>query len=127
MISLLMSSLSAFADDLDAASAEALQKTQALLKDSKQFDKAARENNESRAALGTLNNSLPQASDQQVAREIGSMAFEKITQEAKGDPEKMKQIMSELQSNPSAMEKYLTPEAREKLRNLANKQSSSGH
>lgn len=52
--------------------------------------------------------------------DLASQLLETISREAKGDPEKMSQLLMEAQSNPQAFyEKYFTPEQKAKVRGIA--------
>ncbi len=54
------------------------------------------------------------------AYQISSGLMETIVSQTGGDQEKMQEIMSKLLANPQALEQYLTPAQREKIRTMAS-------
>ncbi len=49
---------------------------------------------------------------------IADQVYERLAKENGNDPEKMMKILGEFQSNPAAFQNYLTPEQKEKVKQL---------
>lgn len=58
--------------------------------------------------------------DSQKAYELSAQLMSTIVAQTGGDPQKMQQLVLELQSNPHALEKLLTPLQRDQIRQMAS-------
>jgi hypothetical protein len=103
----------------DKASIEALQKTQALLKDPEARKKAAQANPQAAQAVQQLEALAGSKQNEQMMYELASDLFGDLTKEAKGDPNKMMELLQKAQKDPESYGKKLTPQQREQIRMLS--------
>jgi hypothetical protein len=112
-------SLSARADELDAASATALEETRALLGNPEARKAATAEDPKAKAADQGLKSLGLNGADQESVYGISSEILEKWVRETGGDPTKLNTRIQDLMRNPAAFEKELTPEQLAKIRRLS--------
>lgn len=103
---------------LDAATTEALQKTQQSLTNPAERAKAIQISPQAREQDSKVRSMLGNHADG--AYKISAGVIEKIVREAGGDTAKMQAIMNQLMSNPQMLEQYLTPAERDSIRKMAS-------
>lgn len=108
--------------DLDSSQKEGLKKTQDLLTNSKERDKALANDPKAKdidAKAGALAGS---SANKEEMYSISSELIEKIVKQTDGDPAKMQQLLNEAQKDPKAFyEKYFDDGQKSRVRNLATK------
>lgn len=97
---------------------EALNKTQNLLRNPGERQKAMANDPKAQAADSKVKALLGPNTEK--AYEISAQLMERIVAETGGDPVKMQNLMLELQGNPRALEKYLSPAQRDMIRQMAS-------
>lgn len=105
----------------DASSQNAMRQTQELLKNKEEREKVAIDPKGKKVIqdIKTLT-----GGDKKSEEEIYGLAADLmplLMEEAKGDPNKMMEILQEAQKDPEAFAKRWTPEQRKKLKGLADK------
>lgn len=98
--------------------AEALRNTQQLLRNPSEREKAIA--NDPKAVEADSKAKQLLGPNTEKAYELSAQLMQTIVAETNGDPQKMQQLMQELQSNPHALEKYLTPAQRDMIRQMAS-------
>lgn len=113
----------AYAEGLDAASQTALQQTKEMLMNQQNRQKTIGEDKSGKSAAGDsqLRNTLGSQENINQAYGIASGVFQQLVQQTGGDPQKLNQLLSELQRNPASLEQHLTPEQKSQLEALAKK------
>jgi hypothetical protein len=107
--------------ELDAASKEALEKTNALLKDKKQRDEYNKTSPKAQAADAFANQVGGSAQGTQNIYELSAKVFEKLVKKYNGDPEKMKQVLEQAQKDPAGFaNSEFTSEELKALRELSS-------
>lgn len=96
----------------------ALQQTQQVLTNPEERRKALQADPQAAANDAKVQKVL--GAGTQEAYELSSQLMSTIVAQTGGDPQKMQQLMLELQSNPHALEKLLTPAQREQIRRMAS-------
>lgn len=97
---------------------QALQQTQDLLVNPAERQKALNADPAAKANDAKVQQLL--GADSQKAYELSAQLMSTIVAQTGGDPQKMQQLMLELQSNPHALEKLLTPTQRDQIRKMAS-------
>jgi hypothetical protein len=97
---------------------QALQQTQELLINPAERQKALNVDPAAKANDAKVQKLL--GADSQKAYELSAQLMSTIVAQTGGDPQKMQQLMLELQSNPHALEKLLTPAQRDQIRKMAS-------
>lgn len=97
---------------------QALQQTQDLLINPAERQKALNADPAAKANDAKVQQLL--GKDSQKAYELSAQLMSTIVAQTGGDPQKMQQLMLELQSNPHALEKLLTPSQRDQIRKMAS-------
>jgi hypothetical protein len=97
---------------------QALQQTQELLINPAERQKALNADPAAKANDAKVQQLL--GKDSQKAYELSAQLMSTIVAQTGGDPQKMQQLMLELQSNPHALEKLLTPSQRDQIRKMAS-------
>lgn len=97
---------------------QALQQTQDLLTNPAERQKAINADPKAKANDASVQKLL--GVDSQKAYELSAQLMSTIVAQTGGDPQKMQQLMLELQSNPRALEKLLTPAQRDQIRKMAS-------
>lgn len=97
---------------------QALQQTQEVLINPAERQKALNADPKAKATDSKVQQLL--GADTQKAYELSSQLMSTIVAQTGGDPQKMQQLMLELQSNPHALEKLLTPAQRDQIRKMAS-------
>lgn len=97
---------------------QALQQTQDLLINPAERQKALNADPAAKANDAKVQKLL--GADSQKAYELSAQLMSTIVAQTGGDPQKMQQLMLELQSNPHALEKLLTPAQRDQIRKMAS-------
>ncbi len=97
---------------------QALQQTQNVLVNPAERQKALQADPKAAANDAKVQQLL--GSDTQKAYELSAQLMSTIVAQTGGDPQKMQQLMLELQSNPHALEKLLTPAQRDQIRQMAS-------
>lgn len=97
---------------------QALQQTQDLLINPAERQKALNADPAAKANDAKVQQLL--GADSQKAYELSAQLMSTIVAQTGGDPQKMQQLMLELQSNPHALEKLLTPSQRDQIRKMAS-------
>lgn len=114
------------AKPLDAASLEALQKTQGLLINPEQRAQAMKNDPKALANDAKVKSTLGNQS--QPAYELSAQVLETIVKKTNGDPKQMQEIVNQLMSNPQMLEQYLTPQQRDQIRGMASQiEKQQGH
>ncbi len=98
--------------------AEALRNTQQMLRNPAEREKAMANDPTALQADSKAKQILGPNTEK--AYELSAQLMQTIVAETNGDPKKMQQLMQELQSNPHALEKYLTPAQRDMIRQMAS-------
>ena len=94
---------------LDKDSQKGLEDTKALLKNSTERQKAIDKDPKAKDVDNKVNALTGNSGTKEDVYGIASEVFEKVAEEAKGDPNKMQQLMLEAQQNPQKFyEKYFT-------------------
>lgn len=106
------------AQPLDAASLEALHKTQDLLISPEQRAQAMKNDPKALANDAKVKNTL--GDQTQPAYELSAQVLETIVRKTNGDPKQMQEIVNQLMTNPQMLEQYLTPQQREQIRGMAS-------
>lgn len=107
--------------ELDQYDQKALQQTQELLKNPSERNKAIANDKAAKdidAKTGSLAGS---AEKKEEIYSIAAQVMEKITKDANGDPEKMKKLLQEAQSNPEAFYNKFDSSQKSQIQNLAGK------
>lgn len=111
----------AYAQHLDSASQEALQKTQELLKDPAARRQAIKGDPKGQSA----DKMVDQISGGGTAKEdvygLASDVFAELVKETGGDAKKMEDLLAQFARNPAAFTERWTPEQRARLKALAEK------
>jgi len=111
--------LNATATKTDAQiNAEALRKTQDLLRNQAERQKAIA--NDPKAQSVDSNAKALLGANTEKAYELSAQLMERIVAETGGDPQKMQKLILDLQSNPQSLEKYLSPAQRDLIRQMAS-------
>lgn len=97
---------------------QALQQTQDLLVNPAERQKAINADPKAKANDAKVQQLL--GADSHKAYELSAQLMSTIVAQTGGDPQKMQQLMLELQSNPHALEKLLTPAQRDQIRKMAS-------
>jgi hypothetical protein len=106
------------AADLDAPSAEALEKTKELLVNPTVREEAiAKDANAKKADDGVKKLGLSKSDEESVYR-MGSVIFESMVKETGGNVEALQKKLQDYARNPAEFEKALTPAQREEIRRL---------
>lgn len=114
------------AQPLDAASTEALQKTQNLLFNPEQRAQAMKNDPKALANDAKVKSSL--GDQTQPAYELSAQVLETIVKKTNGDPRQMQEIVNQLMTNPQLLEQYLTPQQRDQIRSMASQiEKQQGH
>ncbi len=112
---------------LDVHQRKGLDDTKSLLKDKKQRDDFIKTDKAAQEVDAKVDALAGSAKNKQEIYSISADVMEKLTNEAKGDPEKMKQILEMAQKNPKAFyEKYFDHNAQQRVRGVANEIEKSG-
>jgi len=90
----------AFAEDLDAASQQALQQTQDLMKNDSARQQVIDQSPELRKMDGKVGDLVGSPANKDKMYDISAGVMKKLTEEGGGDPEKMKALLEEAQKNP---------------------------
>lgn len=105
----------------DATSSEALEKTQALLKNPALREQALKADPHARAADSQARalegNGIPANAIYDLSSEI----FEDLVKEANGDPLKMQEILQQAQKDPKGFAERMSEKNKRKLRDLSGK------
>ncbi|MEK6554504.1 MAG: hypothetical protein AABZ31_04640 [Bdellovibrionota bacterium] len=87
--------------ELDAASKEALEKTNSLLKDKKQRDAYNKTDAKAQQADAFAHKVGGSEAGTQSIYELSAKVFEKLVQKYNGDPAKMKEVLERAQKDPA--------------------------
>lgn len=98
--------------------AEALRKTQDLLRNQAERQKAIA--NDPKAQSVDSNAKALLGANTEKAYELSAQLMERIVAETGGDPQKLQKLILDLQSNPQSLEKYLSPAQRDLIRQMAS-------
>lgn len=109
---------------LDSASSEALTKTQDVLTDPNARKDALKNDAKAREADSRVKSIAGDKSEDVYA--LASSIFGKLVAEAGGDPLKLQQLIEKAQKNPEAFGSSLSPDDRQKLKELARQLESRG-
>jgi hypothetical protein len=112
-------------EDLDAHQQKGLQDTTNLLKSKSERDAFIRKSKNAKEADDKAGAIAGSSEGKEEIYDMSSQIFEKITQESKGDPAKMQQLLEDAQKNPEAFyNKYFTSEQKARLKKIADKSDS---
>lgn len=112
--------------ELDKASQEALEKTQALLRDPNQRNAAIKDNKDAQRNHESLE-SLLGAGNTNGVYDISAEVFEKLVKESNGDPVVMQQKLQEAQKNPEAFaKKYFNSSQQARIKQMAEQAGGAG-
>ncbi len=108
---------------LSLASAEdqALEQTKNLLRDRDAREKSVKDTKGAKAMQDVKNLTGGDAVAEDEIYGLASDVMPILMEEAKGDPNKMMQILEEAKNNPEAFAKRWTPEQRKRLKTLSEK------
>jgi hypothetical protein len=106
-------------EGLDAASMEALQKTQNLLNDREARDKAVAKDAKARDADQRAAQAAGSAENKERMYQLASDLMPGIASETGGDPEKMQKLVESLQRDPASLEQHLTTQQRLEIKRIA--------
>lgn len=123
LFSVLMFSISAVAQNAQGLSNEqqdALRKTQELLRDKNQRQRALEVDPKAKAQDASIDKSFGGDQNKQRAYEISADVFGSMVQETGGDDAKIQKMLQDAQANPEAFYNNMTPEQRQQIRELAN-------
>lgn len=118
MTALLLILCPVFAEELDNASQEALQKTQVLLKDKSQRDAYIRDHPEALAADKKAGE-LGDPADKERAYDISADIYSDIVKNTNGDAKKQKELLDKAAANPEAFYNSLSPSQKAQIHDLA--------
>ncbi len=110
--------------ELDKYDQQALKQTQDLLSNPNERGRAIEQDQSAKdvdAKVGALAGST--ANKEEIYGLAGQM-MERITKETNGDPEKMKKLLLEAQTNPEAFYNKMNPSQKTQISNLADKINS---
>ncbi len=113
----------AAAGELDGASQEALDKTQGLLTNKAERDKAVRGDAKAEAADAKVQALPGSAQDKEAIYGISSEIFADLAKEANGDPVKMQEIMAKAQADPQGFYNSLSKKNQQSIEEAAKKMS----
>jgi hypothetical protein len=134
MLNVLMA-LSAFAlvpalahsqDELDGASAEALVKTQALLRDPQKRAQAAAASPQAQFVDKQAQSLAGSSENTNAIYDLSADIMESLVMKTNGDPAKMKELLDQAKNDPKGFAEKLTPEQRQKLTEISRKIPVSG-
>lgn len=113
-------SIHGHAQNLDAASGQALKQTQSLLQNPSKREEFSKNSAKAKAAEAYVNKIT--GGNTKTSQEIYSLAsdvFANVVKGSHGDPAKMQKELEKFSRNPAAFAATWTPEQREKLRELS--------
>ncbi|MFL5815845.1 MAG: hypothetical protein ACJ763_19910 [Bdellovibrionia bacterium] len=112
--------------ELDSASAEALTKTQALLRDPQKRAQAAAANPQAQFVDKQTQALAGSAENTNAIYDLSADIMESLVLKTNGDPAKMKELMDQAKNDPKGFTENLTPEQRQKLKEISQKIPVSG-
>lgn len=104
---------------LDQHQESSLKKTQQLLRDPSQRIKAVNNSKDAQEAHQKALNLLGNQENVNKAYDMAAVMLRSITEEANGDPQKMKQILNNARSNPAALAERMPAEFKILLKQMA--------
>ena len=104
----------------DQQNAEALEKTQALLRDREQRNAAMKDAPDAQANHNALEKVVGAGANTDAVYDLSADIFANIVKESKGDPLAMQQMMMDAQKNPQAFLNKLTPEQQARLKAISS-------
>lgn len=119
LLSLLLDSSLGWSAELDGASQEALQKTQEMLQDPKERNKAIQKDANAVAADQQVRSLAGSDKNTQEIYGLSSDILGDLAKQANGDPNKMLELIEKAKKDPEAFGKTLTPEQKRKLHELS--------
>jgi len=122
MITFTLSHLT-LAQELDASSTEALHKTQELLKNSKERNENLKQNADGTKWDNKIDQMVGNSSEQkEQLYQMSSGIFKNITEQAGGDPEKMKLLLQKAMQDPEGFyNQSLTPEQQKEIQDYSKR------
>lgn len=115
------------AAELDKHQQKGVQDTQNMLKSPHQRNEAIKNDATAKEVDAKVDALTGGGQTKEDVYGLASEIFEKVAAEAKGDPEKMQQLLMEAQSNPQKFyDKYFTEAQKAKVRGIANKTEKKG-
>lgn len=109
-------------DDLPAAEQEGLKKTQEFLRNKKERSTFIKNDKKAKEIDAKVEALAGSGADKEEIYDISARVMEKVTAEAKGDPERMQMLLLEASNNPKAFyDKYFSAEDKKRTSALANK------
>lgn len=110
-----------FAQELSQASLEALEKTQALLRDPAQRSEAMARSADAQRNHAELQKMTGSQDNTNATYDLSADIFGDMTRKTNGDPAQMKRLLEEAQRDPEKFLNSLTPEQRARIQSLATK------
>lgn len=107
--------------ELDAASDEALARTQAMLRDPSQRDKATAATKQAQFVDQQTQSLAGTPENKNAIYDLSADIMESLVQKTNGDPEKMKALLDQAKNDPKAFADKLTPEQQKKLQEISRK------
>jgi hypothetical protein len=111
---------------LDAASAEALTKTQALLRDPQKRAQAASANSQAQFVDKQTQALAGSSENTDAIYDLSADILESLVLKTNGDAAKMKELMDQAKNDPKGFAEKLSPEQRQKLKEISQKIPVSG-
>lgn len=109
-------------DDLPSAEKQGLKDTQQFLRNKQERNAFIKKDPKAKDIDTKVEALTGSGADKEEVYDISARVMEKVTAEAKGDPEKMQTLLLEASSNPKAFyEKYFSAEDKKKTKALADK------
>jgi hypothetical protein len=113
-------SFHAKAAELDHASEEALQKTQAMLGDQKAMQDYAKTNPDAAKTMNQVSSLTGgNEGDSAAVYKLAADIFATMAKDSNGDPAAMQKALTEAMKNPQAFADKLSPEERQKLQSVS--------
>lgn len=121
LFSLMLVHAAAAQAQLDEHQKKGLEDTQDLLRSKSKREAAIKGDKKAEDADAKLGALAGSEQNKEGMYDLASQVMEKITIDAKGDPQKMQKLLLEAQANPQAFyNKYFSAEQKEKVRGIAN-------
>lgn len=108
-------------DQLDAASDEALARTQAMLRDPQQRAKATSATRQAQFVDKQAQSLAGTPENTNAIYDLSADIMESLVLKTNGDPAKMKELLDQAKNDPKAFAEKLTPEQRKKLQEISQK------
>lgn len=108
-----------------AATQQALQQTQQMLRDARLRDEAVQKDPQARAAHETARKAAGSEQNLNAMYDLSADVMETVNKESGGDPVKMQKLMNEASKNPEGFAKRFTPAQRAKLKAIADQSAKA--